>query len=432
MKKLLTVLFIFAGIVAGQERTPPQTEQDLERLIKYYEDQPLVVDSLTNLLLKRFPAGDRAFFNQFNLNDLYLPIPEVELKLRDFEKTFKPDKLELIYYALVVRSSKVADYRRALRYIKAIVSDRRYADAVRAIGENADQKNVAKLQKIVKKRIAKSSAGSEASTDDFAALAGAYGSVLLLNKKYKEGLKYSKIAYEAYPNDVHLKLNHYLLLSYNGFYTEALPYFEELVKAGFASDEVKAQLRVAHQKVFPDQNFEKYLAGLSSTLQSKLDASLSQQEIAIDASPFALLDSRGNIRTFEDFKGKILVIDFWATWCGPCVGALPAMQKLVDKYQSDTTVQFLFINTLEPGDAHSKATNYFAKHNYEMDLFIDPMDPVTKQSPAYAALSGHGIPYKLIIDTTGVIRYKSVGFAGGNDELIERLSIMIERTRKRG
>lgn len=66
-----------------------------------------------------------------------------------------------------------------------------------------------------------------------------------------------------------------------------------------------------------------------------------------------------------------------------------------------------------------------------MDLYIDPMDPNTKMSPAYLALGRGGMPNKIVIDPDGMIRFKTSGFLGGDDELIEELSLMIEIAKKR-
>jgi len=50
---------------------------------------------------------------------------------------------------------------------------------------------------------------------------------------------------------------------------------------------------------------------------------------------FSFTDFEGKARTFSEFKGKVVLIDFWATWCGPCLGDIPKLKKLQDKYKTD-------------------------------------------------------------------------------------------------
>ena len=52
----------------------------------------------------------------------------------------------------------------------------------------------------------------------------------------------------------------------------------------------------------------------------------------------AFQDGQGRKLTLDDFKGKLVVLDFWATWCGPCKQEMPGYQKLVDRYGAQVFV----------------------------------------------------------------------------------------------
>lgn len=62
---------------------------------------------------------------------------------------------------------------------------------------------------------------------------------------------------------------------------------------------------------------------------------------------FTLADLNGKLVSLEDFKNKIVVLDFWATWCVPCIASFSKMKSLIDKYESTGSVVFLFLNTFE-------------------------------------------------------------------------------------
>lgn len=61
------------------------------------------------------------------------------------------------------------------------------------------------------------------------------------------------------------------------------------------------------------------------------------------------LDAQGKEHSLSDYRGKVVVMDFWATWCGPCIAAMPVMQALHDKFQKDGVVVMGISNKEEEG-----------------------------------------------------------------------------------
>jgi len=89
-----------------------------------------------------------------------------------------------------------------------------------------------------------------------------------------------------------------------------------------------------------------FLIPLTSSAAKKLKLA---DSVALNAAApdFRLKDMSGKDVTLSSLKGKVVVLDFWATWCVPCHENFPAVQKVVDHYKNDQNVVFLFIDTRE-------------------------------------------------------------------------------------
>jgi thiol-disulfide isomerase/thioredoxin len=160
----------------------------------------------------------------------------------------------------------------------------------------------------------------------------------------------------------------------------------------------------------------------------KKDASKKQQNEILSkiinqkAQDFALFDLNGKTVQLKDFKGKILIIDFWATWCKPCLASFPAMKKLQNEF-NDKNVKFVFINTLEHVN-NSNSINLTEKiielanirHFTEFKILLDQKNPQSGDFNTALDYNVQGIPAKFIVDKNGYLRYKSVGF-GTEDKL---------------
>ncbi len=145
-----------------------------------------------------------------------------------------------------------------------------------------------------------------------------------------------------------------------------------------------------------------------------------------EAAPdFSLVDLAGNTVRLSDYRGKVVVVDFWATWCGPCKASFPAVQKVVDRYSSDDNVKFLFIDTRETvADKRQNAINFLEETKYTFHVLLD------NDNKVYESFSVTGIPTKFVIDGKGNIRFNVVGVSGTTDEMIQELVSMIELAKK--
>lgn len=114
--------------------------------------------------------------------------------------------------------------------------------------------------------------------------------------------------------------------------------------------------------------------------------------VALDGTPVEL----------ADLQGKVVVVDFWATWCAPCIQSFPYLQEVYDSYKDDDRVAFLVVNTGEDFATFSQFAN---KSEYTFPFVHD------QEGAASAALITLGIPTLCIIEANGRLRYRKTGLA---------------------
>ena len=262
----------------------------------------------------------------------------------------------------------------------------------------------------------------------YARNADVYAQVLYKMGQYKKGLAFAKDAAIAINKGKSASSNKtYAILAEKALpekqYKKELEQFVIDAKTTPEINEILKRLYVKQKG--SDAGFDEYWASLQNANYNKFLAELSKSKLNTAAPSFALYDLNGKKVGLEELKGKVVVLDFWATWCAPCIASFPAMQKVIDKYKTDPDVKFLFVDTWEKGDnKKKKVSDFVSTKKLSFHVLLDDENTVV------ADYKVTGIPTKFVIDKNGVIRFRSEDFKENEDEkLMNELSAMIEIAR---
>jgi peroxiredoxin len=136
---------------------------------------------------------------------------------------------------------------------------------------------------------------------------------------------------------------------------------------------------------------------------------------ALDAAPdFTLRDLESNEVTLSGLKGKVVVMSFWATWCGPCKEEMPHLFEMYKKYGE----QGLVILSISTDDARSasKVKPFIMKMGYTFPVLLDRESTVVgTYNPAKT------LPYTVVVDRDGNVAHRATGYNPGDEAELEKL-----------
>lgn len=206
---------------------------------------------------------------------------------------------------------------------------------------------------------------------------------------------------------------------------EAFSVLEASFKNGLNNDQMNDLLKKAYAKAKGSEaGWPAYQKNLENESLENIKNELKKKIVSQPAPEFELIDLEGKKFTLADFRGKTIVIDFWATWCGPCLSSFPAMKKLVEYYQADPSVKFVFINTWQSEENKEEIVrNFLNKTGYPFFVLLDKNDEVVNKFKV------SGIPTKFVVDPNGRIRFISVGYDGNESGEIKKVQLMISFAR---
>lgn len=131
-----------------------------------------------------------------------------------------------------------------------------------------------------------------------------------------------------------------------------------------------------------------------------------QQDADEDIAPnFEWRDSNGVTRTLNDLLGKVVVVNFWATWCAPCLVEMPSLNDIAKDMAADSVV-VIGISTDQSGNVLEKVRNFHRSKRLIFQVIMDPnMDAYKTYSPTNETL----LPQTYIIDRDGYIYTRFYG-----------------------
>lgn len=140
-----------------------------------------------------------------------------------------------------------------------------------------------------------------------------------------------------------------------------------------------------------------------------------KEQVVLTDYNWDLMNVDGNVFHFEKAKGKVVFLNFWATWCPPCIAEMPSMQKLFSSYKDQ--VEFIFISN----EAPSVIDSFLKEKAYTFKVY----NPVTKYPDAFDVSS---IPRTFVLDKSGRIVIDKTGAANWDSKTVkETIDRLIKR-----
>lgn len=133
--------------------------------------------------------------------------------------------------------------------------------------------------------------------------------------------------------------------------------------------------------------------------QTDVVAERTENQIANDIT---FQDGNGKTIALNDLKGKVVFINFWATWCPPCITEMPSINELKAKFNGNENIVFLMVDV---DGKHKKAQAFMDKRKFDLPVYV-PHSEIPKE------YLGGAIPTTIILDKNGAIAAR---IEGGRD-----------------
>jgi thiol-disulfide isomerase/thioredoxin len=212
------------------------------------------------------------------------------------------------------------------------------------------------------------------------------------------------------------------LLASAGKRSEAITVAERSIRSGTASPTVSAMyVQLQTEQGMDSIKIVQSLRALKADGQKLVSARLAKDLMQANAIDGEITTLDGKPLKLSDWKGKVVFIDYWATWCGPCIKSFPALQKLYERYKDNPNVVIAAVNVWERSkDRVTTVRDFLGKNKYiSFPIYMDATDAVVSK---YGVT---GIPSKFILGKDGRIQFKEVGMMP-EEQFLEETTNKIE------
>jgi thiol-disulfide isomerase/thioredoxin len=410
-------------------------------------DQNDKAEEINKSILKKFPKGvtarSEAYKTIFENDDLNAAETEKQYSawLKKFpESTFEENQRAIYSQARTALAQSYFEEGNAVKaneYVDQLKTDAnfpRYAYALStALTQKGDNKNALPILEQAYNQLKNATADSEADQRNVAmnkrAIISIYAKALHAEGNTDktvallEELKNESAAAPFSPENTLI-----LAQAYNkqGRGLDAFLLLEKEIVNNGKNERLLQEIETLYNKLNQDKSdFAAYSSSLDSQIKEASFAKYKGEMIKKEAPDFSLVNMAGETINLSDLKGKVVILDFWATWCGPCKVSFPGMQAAVNKYKDDKEVEFLFIDTWQREENYKEVVEQFiADNKYTFHVLFDEMKDRSKATTT--AYGVRGIPHKVVIDKEGFIRFEASGSGSDIDKIVAELDTKIE------
>ena len=158
-----------------------------------------------------------------------------------------------------------------------------------------------------------------------------------------------------------------------------------------------------------------FLIILSTSLAVHAEELLHVVEGKPTAPEFELKDIEDNTHRLSDYRGKVVLLNFWATWCPPCRFEMPSMERAREKFEKDNIVM-LAVNVGEDADT---IFTFTSDYPVNFPLLMDLDSSVIKHYPVV------GLPTTFVIDPKGRMVFRAIGTREWDDEQLRKRLVLL-------
>ena len=135
-------------------------------------------------------------------------------------------------------------------------------------------------------------------------------------------------------------------------------------------------------------------------------------EVGFTAPAYSAVNLAGDSVSLASYRGKVVLLNAWATWCGPCRQEIPELRSIQAKYAKAGLV--VVGVTVDSEGTEAQIDDFVKEFRMDYPLWRDPAERISAQ---YAIM---GLPATFLIDRRGIIRWKSTGVVAPGDTTLER------------